>query len=90
MVNDEGNEVVLTSDEKKYLLSILKEVFASPREEIYEVNTHLIAVRINIHNTQYFRLELGNSTIRLEMSSSGLPRQVQSTSPFLMSTEETG
>ena len=39
MVNDDDYEVVLTSDENKYLLSVLKEVFAFPREEIYEVNT---------------------------------------------------
>ena len=41
MINDDDNEVVLTSDENKYLLSVLKEVFAFPREEIYEVNTRV-------------------------------------------------
>ena len=37
MVNDDGNEVVLLGDEKKYLLGLLKHVFDSPTEEIYEV-----------------------------------------------------
>ena len=45
-------------------------------------------VRINIHNAKYFRLELINYTIELEILSSGLPRQVPSTSHFLMCTQK--
>ena len=37
MVNVDGNEVVLTGEEKSYLLGSLKHVFASPTENIYEV-----------------------------------------------------
>ena len=39
MINDDGNEVVLFSEEKKYLLSLLKNVFASPTLELYEVHS---------------------------------------------------
>ena len=37
MINDDGNEVVLFSEEKKYLLDLLKNVFASPTLAVYEV-----------------------------------------------------
>ena len=47
MINDDGNEVVLFSEEKKYLLSLLKNVFASPtiREHLYILCLHASPLR---------------------------------------------
>ena len=37
MVNDDGNNVVLQREEKEFLLELIKDVIASPTEQIYQV-----------------------------------------------------